>query len=462
MKTKNIVIVGAGSAGISAAETLGKYGLPCTLVDENSKIGGVVYRGPIRQTQQLPHLDLNYRRSMSALHTRYERQKQHIKLSLETSILGPESDQSLLAISRGKMTSIPYDALILSTGCHERSVPFPGWQLPGVMLLGGVQLQIKSGLVRPGARMALVGTGPLLPLVAVQLHKAGVNVVGVYEASQFHKLAKEAVALLNIPRLMLNGLSLMAYLKKHDIPFHYGWGVVSAEGTETVQHLQVAPYDSEWRANHKKRKTLDVDAVGVGYGFVARTHISQLMGLDHEYQLMSGYVPAIDSALETSKPNVFVAGDSSGILGSDGAIYEGRIAATRIAERLGAISTAEAETNIQKFQARLTKIRNFRFGFDRFSERKLGLLALPESDTVVCRCENVRRNQIDQALNEGIKDITTLKMRTRVGMGDCQGKICGSYCYDRFEQAGMREQMGLIRPRFPLDPIPFSALEETE
>lgn len=462
MNQKKVVIVGAGSAGISTAETLGKYGVASTLIDESSKIGGVVYRGPIRKTEKLPHLDVNYQRSMDALHTRYERQKKHIELSLETTVLGPESDNSLLVMQHGKMSSVAYDALVLSTGCHERSVPFPGWQLPGVMLLGGVQLQIKSGLVRPGSRMALVGTGPLLPLVAVQLHKAGVNVVGVYEASQFHKLAKEAMALLNLPRLTLNGLSLMAYLKKHGIPFHYGWGVVGAEGVNEVNQLHVAPYDSEWQADRSKAKTIDIDAVGVGYGFVARTHISQLMRLDHEYQLMSGYIPVIDEYLETSKPNVFVAGDSSGILGSDGAIYEGRIAATRIAERLGAISTAEAEANIQKFRERLNKIRNFRFGFDRFSERKLGLLALPEGDTVVCRCENVRRSQVDQALNEGIKDITTLKMRTRIAMGDCQGKICGSYCYDRFEKEGMREEMGLIRPRFPLDPIPFSALEETE
>lgn len=462
MNTKKIVIVGAGSAGISAAETLGKYGLQSTLIDESSKIGGVVYRGPIRETNSMPHLDVNYRRSMNALHTRYNHQKKHIDLSLETTVLGPETDKSMMVMKKGVIDSIDYDALILSTGCHERSVPFPGWQLPGIMLLGGVQLQIKSGLVRPGSRMAIVGTGPLLPLVAVQLHKAGVEVVGVYEASQFHKLAKEAVALLNLPRLTLNGLSLMAYLKKQGIPFHYGWGVVSAEGHQEVSQLKVAPYDNEWRADRKKMKTLDVDAVGVGYGFVARTHISQLMRLDHEYQLMSGYVPVIDNYLETSKPNVFVAGDSSGILGSDGAIYEGRIAATRIAERFGAISTAEAEANIQKYQERLNKIRNFRFGFDRFSERKLGLLDLPESDTVVCRCENVRRSQVDQALSEGVKDITTLKMRTRVTMGDCQGKICGSYCYDRFEQAGMREEMGIIRPRFPLDPIPFSALEETK
>ena len=113
-----------------------------------------------------------------------------------------------------QLTSCQYDDLILATGCHERSIPFPGWQLPGVMMMGGIQLQLKSGLVRPGSKIALVGTGPLMPLVACQLHKSGVDVIGIYEASHFSQLAKEALALLNKPKLTLTGLSMMAYLKK--------------------------------------------------------------------------------------------------------------------------------------------------------------------------------------------------------------------------------------------------------
>jgi len=115
--------------------------------------------------------------------------------------------------------------LVLATGCHERSIPFPSWQLPGVMLMGGAQLQLKSGLVRPGSRMIVVGTGVLLPLIACQASKAGVDVVGVYEASAFGKLLKEVIALLNKPRLALNGFSLLAYLRAKSVPFHYGWGV---------------------------------------------------------------------------------------------------------------------------------------------------------------------------------------------------------------------------------------------
>ena len=455
-----VVIVGGGSAGTSSAAELARYGIKSLIIDEAPKIGGVVYRGPLRKSDSLPHFDPNLKRSMAALHTRYKKNKEMIDLSLETTVLGPSGDSGLLVLKEEKVQSVDYDALILSTGCHERSVPFPGWQLPGIMMLGGVQLQIKSGLVRPGNRMAIVGTGPLLPLVAVQLHKSGVDVVGVYEASAFGRLAKEAVALLNKPQLTLSGISMLAYLKKYAIPFHFGWGIVEAKGSQEVSKIVVAPYDEQWRPDRENAKTIEVDAVGVGYGFVSRSQLSQVMGLEHEYQDMSGYTPIVDQWQMSSKERVYVAGDSSGILGADGAICEGQIAATRIAQQFGQLSDREAAQRIDKITNKLNRVKRFRFGFDRFSERKSGLLDLPRPDTIVCRCENVSRQKIDKAIADGVSDVTTLKMRTRIGMGDCQGKTCASYCYDRLKQENLLEKMGAIRPRFPLDPIPFAAMEE--
>ncbi|MBD1581470.1 FAD/NAD(P)-dependent oxidoreductase [Pseudoalteromonas sp. S16_S37] len=455
-----VVIVGAGPSGTAAAAQLGKFGIKSIIIDEAPKIGGVIYRGPFRDSDDLPHLDDNLKRAMSALRTRFSAQKQHIELLTQTRVLGPEGQNKLLLNKLNSLSNLAYQDLILATGCHERSVPFPGWQLPGVMLLGGVQLQIKSGLVKPGTRMALVGTGPLLPLVACQLHKAGVDVVGVYEASQFHKLAKEAIALLNKPKLTLSGLSMMAYLEKHDIPFYYGWGIVDAVGDETLQQISVAPYNECWQADVQNAKTIDVDAIGVGYGFVARSQLAMLLGAQHQYSHVSGYVPILDNWLKSSLENTYIVGDANGLLGADAAICEGQIAAIRIAQKRNKITPKKAAQLAGKVHRKLARIKRFRYGFDRFSARQFGLLELPKDDTVVCRCEQATRSQIDKAIEQGAKDITTLKMRTRIGMGDCQGKTCASYAIDRLQQAGFTHNIGTIQPRFPLDPIPFTLLED--
>jgi hydrogen cyanide synthase HcnB len=106
----------------------------------------------------------------------------------------------------------------------------------------------------------------------------------------------------------------------------------------------------------------------------------------------------------------------------------------------------------------LHKVKKFRAGFDRIGRRREGLLSLLKPNTIVCRCENVARSAIDDVIEQGVKDITSLKMRTRVGMGDCQGKTCNSYCQDRLGYELKNTDIGHIKPRFPLDPIPFSAL----
>ncbi|MBQ4861137.1 NAD(P)/FAD-dependent oxidoreductase [Pseudoalteromonas sp. MMG013] len=457
-----VVIVGGGPAGTATAAHLGKFGIASTVVDEASKIGGVIYRGPLRSTLTLPHLDDNLKRAMAALQRRYDNNVKHISLLTNTRVLGPEGKKNLLVSKDERLENLAYEELVVATGCHERSIPFQGWQLPGVMLMGGVQLQLKSGLVKPGSKMALVGTGPLLPLVACQLHKSGVEVAGVYEASQFGKLAKEAVALLNKPKLTLSGLSMMGYLKKHDIPFHYGWGVVKALGDHSVSSVVVAPYNAQWQADLQNTKTIEVDAVGVGYGFVARSQLAMLLGVEHEYSNVSGSIPILDRWQHSNVKNVYIAGDSSGLLGADAAICEGQIAAIRIAERRGVLNAKQAAQHAGKVMRKLDRIKRFRYGFDRFSARQKGLMALAQPETIVCRCEKTTRAQVDIALAQGVKDITSLKMRTRIGMGDCQGKTCSSYAVDRLHQAGCIDDIGTIKPRFPLDPIPFTFLEEHE
>lgn len=458
--SNSVLIVGAGPAGVSAAVTLAKQGLTPTLIDEASRIGGVIYRGPFRDSIKLDHLDDKLQASMIKLRQDFACYQDKIELRLNTKALGPDGDRALFIQSEGKMSSLAFDQLILATGCQERSIPFPGWELPGVMLLGGMQLQLKCGLVRPGTQAVVVGSGPLLPLVGCQLHKAEVEVQGIFEAASFSEFASITPALLNKPSLALQGMGMLSYLKQQKIPFQYGWGIVEARGDQQLEEVVVAPYNHKWQADLSRKKTIKADCMAVGYGFMSRNQLAQLMQLEHSYCDVSGIKPKTNQWQQTSNPDIYVAGDSVGIHGALAAHEEGHLAALHVLSQHQLITAEALASQAEVSRKRLHKLYAFRKGFEKVMGQRGGLLELADADTTVCRCENVKRTDIDQALSQGVKDIVTLKMRTRISMGDCQGKTCSSYCYDRIKRDLGQVDTGKLRPRFPLDLIPFNALEE--
>lgn len=451
------VIVGAGPAGLSAAIQLAQFSVSSVVLDEAPKPGGVVYRGPLRGGVALDYLGKKYQQAMSALHTAYEQHRPLIELRTLTRVLGAQGQSLLTLDSADRLLELPFEQLLLATGCHERSVPFPGWTLPGVMLLGGLQLQIKSGVIKPRGPVVLAGTGPLLPLVACQLCRAGVAVAGVYEASPLRAIAAEVVAMLNKPQLLLDGLGMLAFLKRRKVPVHYGWGVVEVRGEQSAVEVVVAPYDDAWTPDRAKAVTVAARTVAVGYGFVPRTQLSQLIGITHALRLDGVPAPVVDSHQRSSAANVFVAGDLAGVHGGEAAMLQGRIAALAMLRQRGVLTAERAATEERKHRGPLERALRFRAGFDRLSTIGAGLARLPTPDTLVCRCENVTSAHVDTALKQGVQDLISLKIRTRVGMGDCQGKICVPHCVDRLRHSTGRTDVGWSRPRFPVDPLPFSA-----
>ncbi|WP_120511140.1 NAD(P)/FAD-dependent oxidoreductase [Photobacterium salinisoli] len=457
--SENIVIVGAGPAGMSIAATLSAFDIQSTVIDESPKAGGVIYRGPWRATQAMPHLDENLQKNIALQQALVAEHRHNVELLTETRVLGPLTGSQLLLSRHDRLFTQDFDYLFLATGCQERSIPFPGWQLPGVMLAGGIQLQLKSGLVRPGRQAVITGTGPLLILLACQLLRSGIDVKGVYDAASFSEMSKEVVALLNRPQIALEGLSLLAYLRLHQVPVNYGWGIVKAKGSTSLERVAVAPYNSNWEADQQKIQWIDADLLGVGYGFVSRSQLAQLMDLELRMDEFSGLIPVTDAYQRSSRRNIFCAGDSARFAGADVAIVEGQIAALALVAERYPDKAADLKVRFTELQRTLKRFYRFRGAFDRVNQRKKGLLNLPDAETVICRCEQVKRSDIDKAIAEGCRDSVSLKMRTRVTMGDCQGKTCSHYCYDRLANEGFHREQGLFRVRFPLDPVPFAAME---
>ncbi len=452
------VIVGGGPAGLSAAIELAQHGVQSTLLEEASRLGGVVYRGPLRDGVELDYLGERYKTALQKLHGEFSAIAHLVDVRLNHRVVGGQGQQSLQVLDEHEqLQQVGFDQLLLCAGCHERSVPFPGWTTPGVIMLGGLQLQIKSGVVKPKGPTLIAGTGPLLMLVACQLHAAGVEVAGVYEACEFGRIAKQSLALLNQPQLFLDGLSMLVYLKRHGVAVHYGWGVVEAFGEGELSEVVVAPYSSTWQADLSQAQAVKANTLAVGYGFIPRTQLSQQMGLEHAYNV-DGYLAAkADNWQQSSQASIHLAGDVTGMRGGEAAMLTGRIAALSILLQRGVLSEKQALEQRREYLSRLNTLMRFRGGIDRYTRRGTRQIDLPQADTVVCRCEHVTRADIDLALSQGVQDMAGLKMRTRVSMGDCQGRMCVGYCSDRLREATGRQDVGWLRPRFPLEPVPFSA-----
>ncbi|MBF8778625.1 FAD/NAD(P)-dependent oxidoreductase [Pseudomonas fulva] len=453
------VIVGAGTAGMAAAMELAEHGLGSVLIDEAPRPGGVVYRGPLRAGIDIAYLGARYRKALEKLQADFARHAGLVDLRLRSRVMGGEAGRLIVLDDQEKLQLIDYPQLLLATGCHERVVPFSGWTLPGVMLLGGLQLQIKSAVARPLGRTVLAGSGPLLPLVACQLHAAGAPIAGVYEACAFGKIARQTLALMNKPQLFLDGLSMLAYMRLHEIPMHHGWGIVAAWGEESLQRVTVAPYTEQWEPRLDLARDVAAQTLALGYGFIPRTQLSQQMSLEHAFS-PDGQLQVVSNAWQqASQPNIHVAGDMAGIQGGEAAMLTGRIAATSILHQRGVLEARQALERRERYLAKLAAIRRFRRGVERYTSRGPAQLDLARCDTVICRCEHVLRGDIDRALAQGVRDMTSLKLRTRIGLGDCQGRLCAGYCSDRLRASSGQSDVGWLRPRFPIDLLPLCAFD---
>lgn len=453
------VIVGGGSAGMAAAIELARRGVPCVLFDEASRPGGVVYRGPLRAGVDPAYLGARYTRMLEKLRRDFSACAGHIDLRLNSRVVGGDGQRLMVLDEAEQLHEVEYSHLLLATGCHERSVPFPRLDPArgDAPRRPAIADQERRGEALGDTLIA--GSGPLLPLVACQLHAAGVRVAGVYEACAFGRMARESLALLNKPQLFLDGLSMLGYLKLNGIPLHYGWGVVEASGEGELTEVTVAPYDEEWRPDLENARPVKASTLAVGYGFIPRTQLSQQLGLEHGFS-DDGYLRAECNVWQqSSQPHIHLAGDMAGIRGGEAAMIGGRIAALSILLQREAIAPAEAIERRESHLARLEAIKRFRAGVERYTQRGARQVELARADTVICRCEQVTRGDIERALEQGVQDIAGLKMRTRAGMGDCQGRMCIGYCSDRLRRATGRHDVGWLRPRFPIDPIPFSAFQ---
>jgi NADPH-dependent 2,4-dienoyl-CoA reductase/sulfur reductase-like enzyme len=423
MKHAEIIVVGAGPAGIAAATAAARHGRSVLLLDDNPAAGGQIWRGGVEAPDQRANQGENARKA-SALH---QLAKSGATLLFGCRVFDAPAPGTLVAFretgDESEIVTLHYDRLILATGARERFLPFPGWTLPGVFGAGGLQALVKGGFAVRGKRIAVAGSGPLLLAVAVHLQQYGAYVTGIAEQASLSQLAPFAASLWSHPSKIWQGVGYRAALGR--TPYRTGCWPVAALQNEVTGLLR-----SVRLTNGTKTWEEPCDLLACGFHLVPNTELASLLGCK-----LGGDFVAVDDQQQTSVTNVYCAGEPTGIAGLDAALLQGEIAGLACA---GQPTGAARATNAaeRKFAARLEAAFRLR--------PELRLLA--SSETIVCRCEDVTYENL--AVRAGWTDA---KLQTRCGMGPCQGRICGPATQTLF---GWTPKS--IRP--PLFPVPVSAL----
>jgi NADPH-dependent 2,4-dienoyl-CoA reductase/sulfur reductase-like enzyme len=418
-----VVIVGAGPAGMAAAIALAEAGLTPLIVDENPQPGGQIYRQPPAALQAAgPHPLPGP--GAAPLH-RFHQHHDRIELLTGTTAWGLFPPRRL-AVTRGDSWElIEAEHLVLAPGAYEYLPPFPGWTLPGVMTPGGAQAMVKTLHVLPGRRALVAGTGPFLLVVAEQLHRAGMEVAGVVEMAPTGDAVRALPGLLAHPGLLGEGLRLLYRLRRAGIPVHRGHVLVEARGAGEVREAVFAPCDGDGHPDRSRVRVAQVDTVCAGYGFVPRTQLAQLAGCKLRFaEALGGWVPEVGEDLQTSVPGVWVAGDGAGVAGALVAELQGALVGLAVARRLGRLDPRAFEAAWRPLARRLARLTRFRASLDRLYRLRPGLVTLAAADTLVCRCEELTRAEVEAGIAAGGTDLRTLKVTTRLGMGPCQGRMC--------------------------------------
>ncbi|WP_415768141.1 NAD(P)/FAD-dependent oxidoreductase [Pseudomonas sp. LB3P38] len=443
----SVVIIGAGPAGIRAAQTLVAHGIRPILLDEAARGGGQIYRRQPANFKRSPVKLYGFEAGKAnALHQTIDELREQLDYRPETLVWNAE-DGALDTLHEGRAARLAFSRVIVATGATDRILPVPGWTLPGVYSLGAAQIALKFQGCAIGERVVFAGSGPLLYLVAYQYAKAGAKVVAVLDSSPFSAQARALPGLLSQPATLAKGIYYRSWLTAHGIPVHQGASLKRINGEQRVQSLN-------W-SNSKGEQQLDCDAVAFAHGLRSETQLADLLGCEFTWNpLNRAWLPQRDSAGRSSVAEVYLAGDGAGIMGADAAEMAGERAALALLEDIGYLIPPQRGAHLEQA---LGRIDTFRQGLERAFIFPENWAADAPNDVMICRCEEVRAGDIRQVVREGHWEINRVKAHCRVGMGRCQGRMCGAAAAEIIACESQRgvSDIGRLRAQAPIKPLPF-------
>jgi thioredoxin reductase len=453
----DLAIVGAGPAGQAAAEIVAAAGLSVCLIDEQARQGGQILRQPPRSFSVANWLPGSI---YTALKSQLKRSEANTDVTwfASTSVLGVEPDVEgfQLTLSSDRFRSIKAKRVLIAGGCYDMPVALPGWTLPGVMTAGAVQAFAKSQQVLAGRSLVFAGSHPLQLLVADQVVKAGGHVAAVLFPQPFSKLipilvSDPASLIRHAPKLFGAAFSYQR-LRAAGVPIHFNAQVTRVLGQEVAEAIEFRSGDALTQVN--------CDSVGLCFGFLPQSDLLRAAGASVRWSLPAGGWEAVhDGHMRTSVPGLYAAGESTGVAGADVALLEGQLAGLSIVTDAGRMTADQAHVQIRKAEGSLKRLDGFVRLLREVADPRSYLPDVPP-ETLLCRCEDIRCEQIDQALAlpSAPASANAIKLITRCGMGLCQGRTCEHLVMNRISnsmQCPISEIKGFTA-RFPVRPTPIA------
>lgn len=473
MPELDVVIIGAGPAGMAAAVAASNHGARTLVVDSAPRIGGQFWRHAPAHARDLS--------PMHAGRAAYRRLAGEFTAALasgsltylpSTSVWQARSEGAGFALdliaeqapTEGSGLAVPAAvrcrALLVATGAYDRQLPIPGWDLPGVMAAGGIQAFIKSAGHAPGSRYVIAGTGPFLLPVAVNIQQAGGTVAAICEAAALRGWARHAHRAVQVPSKLAEGAGYATRLLAARTPYRTRTIITEILGDSRVEAVRTAGVDGSGRVRPGTERVItDIDGVGLGWGFTPQLDIPTQLGAATRVGADGSLIAGAQADGASSVPGLFLAGEVTGVGGAALAVLEGRRAGAAAATYV----TGGAPESVPGRGAAARQ--------RRFAEAMHAVHSVPAAwqtwvgdSCLVCRCEEVDAGQIRAGRTDlGATDHRAVKGVTRAGMGWCQGRVCGfAVAALASEGAPSAESLRLAARRPIARPIPLRRLTGAE
>ncbi|MDE1187720.1 MAG: FAD-dependent oxidoreductase [Pantoea sp.] len=455
----DLLVLGAGPAGLSAARIAARAGANVMVIDERPQSGGQFFK-PLAPSHTLHgKVPQQWRDGDSLLK---ETQAAGVDILQQATVWAAFSAQEIGVIWRDQTLLIRPQQLIIATGAYERPVPFPGWTLPGVMTTGAGQTLAKAYRVIPGERVVVSGNGPLNLQFAAELVDSAGKVVEVLEraAKPGIKMLRQILTMAKVaPELLFKGRHYLSMLKKNRVAVRWGYEVVAAHGQDRLERITVMAVDQHGQRIPGSSREIACDVLCLGHGFIPSTDLARSLGCKQQLAATPFSTPTIktDADGATSIAGVYVIGDGARLGGAQIAQTRGQLAGIRALQALG--KTAEG-IDIHQLKTRLAKAEDFQQALWQVYQAPPVSLQSLADETVICRCENITLGSLRSAISAGMDTPAALKRNLRTGMGLCQGRTCsGMVAQLVTEMTGRQKQTsGFYAPRFPVRPVPIAAL----
>lgn len=344
----DVLVVGAGPAGLAAAIETSRRGARTLLVDENGKPGGQLFKqihkffGSHEHRAGVRGYDIGRQLLDDAASA-------GVTVMLDSVVHGL-FENKVAVLHDGRQITVEAGRIILATGASENAVAFPGSTLPGVMGAGAIQTMINVHRVLPGKRIVMLGSGNVGLIVSYQLMQAGAQVLALVEAA---------------PSIGGYGVHA-AKIRRAGVPILIGTTISRAMGNGKVEGVEIASVGTDFKIIAGTERILAADTVGLAVGLTPLAELAWMAGCEFVFSpRLGGHVPLHDENMRTTLPELYVAGDITGVEEASTAMEEGRLAGIAAVESLGIIDATAAATDKDTVRRRIDVLRSGPFGEGR-------------------------------------------------------------------------------------------------